>query len=148
MAVFESKLYGSTANNGKLYEWNDVDAWVEVAPQLGESYVYGLTEYGGELYGGTGPTLGNLYFWNDVAWLQKAPKLGGLWPKPPNEKFTIEASGVFTFNVRQLWPDGDWPDEPKIEDVEKLIEREGGGACVISEWNLDPKLSVSVSRSR
>ena len=78
----------------------------------------------------------------------RVQKFGGQWSKPPNERFTIDVSGTFTLNVRQLWPDGNWPDEPKVEDVEKLIEREGGPACVIAEWNLDPKINVSVSRPR
>ena len=35
LAVFNNKLYGGTSPNGKLYEWNGADAWVEKAPKLG-----------------------------------------------------------------------------------------------------------------
>ena len=38
----------------KLYEWNGVNAWVEVAPKLGaETIIYSLAVYNGKLYGGT-----------------------------------------------------------------------------------------------
>ncbi len=37
------KLYAGTGLNGKLYEWNGTNLWVEVAPQLGtESYIFSL----------------------------------------------------------------------------------------------------------
>ena len=48
------------------------DAWVEVAPQLVATYVYGLADYDGKLYGAVQG--GELYEWNDVdAWILKAP---------------------------------------------------------------------------
>ena len=56
LAVHNSKLYGSTADNGKLYEWNGVNAWVEVAPKLGaETYILSLAVHNSKLYGGTNP---------------------------------------------------------------------------------------------
>lgn len=78
----------------------------------------------------------------------RVPKYGKPWPEPPKKKFTIDLSGSFTFNVTQLWPDGDWPNDPSIEDVNKLIEKEGGAACVIAEWNLDPEINVRVNPPR
>ncbi|MCL7414162.1 MAG: hypothetical protein M8353_11210, partial [ANME-2 cluster archaeon] len=75
-AVYNGGLYGGTIPNGKLYKWNDVDAWVEVAPKLAEVNILSLSDYNGSLYGGTG-TNGKLYKWNDVnAWVEVAPKLG------------------------------------------------------------------------
>ena len=47
----------------KLYEWNGVNAWVEVAPKLGaETHIYSLAVYNGKLYGGTRSN-GKLYEW-------------------------------------------------------------------------------------
>jgi len=64
LAVYNGKLYGGTLPNGKLYEWNGVNAWVEVAPTLGaETYIYSLAVYNGKLYGGTSPN-SKLYEWN------------------------------------------------------------------------------------
>ena len=44
--TFPHRLYGGTYPNGKLYEWNDVDAWVEKAPKLGaETDISSLAVY-------------------------------------------------------------------------------------------------------
>ena len=68
--------------NGKLYEWNGVNAWVERAPKLGvETYIRALAVYNGKLYGGTAPNE-KLYEWNGInAWIEVAPKLAetGIW---------------------------------------------------------------------
>jgi len=73
LAVYNNKLYGGTYPNGKLYEWNGVDAWVEVAPRLGdETHIFSLAVYNNKLYGGTYPN-GKLYEWNGVdAWVDKS----------------------------------------------------------------------------
>ena len=61
LCVYNGKLYGGTSPNGKLYEWNGVNAWVEVAPTLGgEGVIYSLCVYNGKLYGGT-QSNGKLY---------------------------------------------------------------------------------------
>jgi len=77
LAVYNDKLYGGTAQNGRLYEWNGSDAWVEVAGKLGtEIRIYSLAVYNDKLYGGTLPN-GRLYEWNGSdAWVEVAGKLG------------------------------------------------------------------------
>ncbi|GAB6283406.1 MAG: hypothetical protein STSR0008_21720 [Ignavibacterium sp.] len=77
LAVYNGKLYGGTAPNSKLYEWNGTDAWVEKAPKLGvETFILSLAVYNGKLYGGTNPN-GKLYEWNGTdAWVEKASTLG------------------------------------------------------------------------
>jgi hypothetical protein len=78
VVVPNDKLYGCTAPNGMLYEWDDVgNVWVQVAPKPGaETITYSLAVYNGKLYGCTSPN-GKLYRWNDVdAWVEVAPKLG------------------------------------------------------------------------
>jgi hypothetical protein len=68
LVVYNSKLYGSW--NGKLYEWNDVDNWVLVAPSYESIYpVYDMVVFNNKLYGCT--LVGNsLLEWNGVnAWI-------------------------------------------------------------------------------
>lgn len=78
-------LYGTGRTGGRLYRWNDVNAWDEVAPFLNDSEIRSLVVYdnggGNKLYCSTGSvgagTGGKLYQWNDVnAWQQVAPKVG------------------------------------------------------------------------
>lgn len=82
LAVYNGKLYGGTSPLGNLFEWNDVDAWVQVAPQLNaQGIIYDLIVYddggGDDLYGCTDPG-GRLFQWNDVdAWVEVAPALLG-----------------------------------------------------------------------
>lgn len=53
------------------------------------------------------------------------------------KKFRIIYELSSTLTEKQLWPDGDGPKNPTIEDVENLIEDSGGIIQVIDEWNLD-----------
>jgi hypothetical protein len=79
LAVFNNKLYGGTIPNGKLFEWNGTNAWVEVAPQAGgtETYILSLAVFNNKLYGGTVPN-GKLFEWNGTnAWVEVAPQAGG-----------------------------------------------------------------------
>ena len=70
LAAFNGKLYGLTAKGAKLYEWNDSDAWIEVAPYINVAYSFlgeCLQEYNLELYAGT--SAAGLHKWNGVnAW--------------------------------------------------------------------------------
>ena len=76
LCVYNGKLYGGTAENAKLYEWNGTNAWVQKAPYLGEGLIYSVCVYNGKLYGGTCCN-GKLYEWNGTnAWVEKATKLG------------------------------------------------------------------------
>lgn len=78
LAVFNGKLYGGTHASARLFEWNDVSAWVEVAPNphASDNSIFALAVFNGKLYGASSP-LGRLYEWNGVnAWVLVAPKLG------------------------------------------------------------------------
>jgi hypothetical protein len=79
-AVMNGKIYGGGYGNGKLYEWNGVDAWVEVAPaylRLGAvQTILSLCVLGGELYAGT-TDHGQLLKWNGTnAWVLVCDQLG------------------------------------------------------------------------
>ncbi len=88
LATFNSRLYGGTALSGKLYEWDEVSVWVEVAPTLGaQGRINALEVFEGKLYGGTG-TGGRLYEWNGVnLWVEVAGAL--------NAQTQIEDLAVF-----------------------------------------------------
>jgi len=78
--VYDGKLYGGSNPDGKLFEWNGVNAWVEKAPKVGvNGYVHSLAVYNGKLYGST--EKGTLFEWNgENAWIERAPQLGTeLW---------------------------------------------------------------------
>lgn len=73
----------------------------------------------------------------------RVPPIGHPWPKPPKKSFRIDIEGSYTLTIEQLWPDGDWPEDPTEEDVLELIEREGGANCIIAEWDLDVEAEVT-----
>ena len=55
LIVFDGNLYGGTGhsdiNGGKLFKWNDVDTWVQVADQVnGNKYITGIVDLNGVLY--------------------------------------------------------------------------------------------------
>jgi len=77
MIEFNGKLYGTSAQNGSLWEWSGT-AWVVKAPKLGGAAgVMCLCIYNNELYGGTSP-FSYLYKWNGInAWVQVAPSFPG-----------------------------------------------------------------------
>jgi hypothetical protein len=86
LLVFDNKIYGATADiiapytGGSLQEWDNGDAWVEVAPQLnGQSYIDAMCAYDDKIYAGTydyGATGGHLQEWNGTnAWVKKADTL-------------------------------------------------------------------------
>lgn len=60
------------------------------------------------------------------------------------KKFTICYTIEATLAVEDLWPDGDAPDNPTEEDVEALIESDGGFPKIIDDWNLQDDGEYSV----
>ena len=53
-------------------------------------------------------------------------------------RFTIHLETEVSLTLDQLWPDGDVPENPTVEDVYGLIKQCGGGEQVLSEWALGP----------
>jgi len=58
-------------------------------------------------------------------------------------RLTVECDVVI--NSRHLWPDGNGPADPTVDDVKKLIEDCGGAYSVVRDWNLDNELYIRVS---
>ncbi len=103
----DGKLYGSNGNptgtpnnGGRLYRWNDSNAWVEVA---GPPYAYiqrinALVELGGYIFGGGGNNYagvqgGALFRSSGGAWTQVAPGFGN------NKNDDIRAMVVFNGEI-------------------------------------------------
>lgn len=67
LAVYQGKLYG-VSENGRLYQWNDANAWVSKSDSLALGAIkYCLCVYKGKLY--CAGQFGDLYVWDGVsAW--------------------------------------------------------------------------------
>jgi len=88
LCIFNDKIYGGTYPGG-LLEWNGTDAWVEVAPPLG-NIIYKLLVFNNKLYATTG-LYGRLYEWNGTDdWILVAP---GYVPFPDSS--SIQALVIF-----------------------------------------------------
>lgn len=80
LAVYNDKLYGSTSSGGRLFEWDDVDEWVQVAPAiLSTLHIFDLIVYddggGDALYGAA--DIGRMFQWNDSnAWVDVSGAVG------------------------------------------------------------------------
>jgi hypothetical protein len=82
LASHNSKLYGVDNTDdvgGKLYEWNNSDAWIEKADTLNDQKRMGaILSHDGKLYGGTdyATTSGTLFEWNGTdAWVEVASQI-------------------------------------------------------------------------
>lgn len=52
-------------------------------------------------------------------------------------RFRIEYAINVTLDESDIWPDGDAPEVPTVDDVLALIERGGGINRVLGEWCLN-----------
>lgn len=60
-------------------------------------------------------------------------------------KFEIVFDGWVTLDEKDVWPDGDAPEEPTAEDVKAVMERCGMKSTVLREWDLLQDIEVTVS---
>lgn len=68
----------------------------------------------------------------------------------PKKTISINYDLDFSFDVDEIWPDGDAPDNPTEDDVWEVIRECGGVAKILADWDLDDcitehDVSVSVS---
>jgi len=52
------------------------------------------------------------------------------------KKFKISYEMETVLDVESMWPDGDAPENPTVEDVKRLINKHGGIYRVLDTWNL------------
>jgi len=122
MVEFNDKIYACT-RGGLLFEWNGTNAWIQVAPVLNsQTAIWHLKEFGGDLYGSTGPddtgTAGRLFKWNGTnAWVQVANTLNSIDRIFFMEEFdsklyggtdtqginTLRSGRLFEFNGTNAW---------------------------------------------
>lgn len=51
----------------------------------------------------------------------------------------------FTLTVDQVWPDGDWPENPTADDVLEVMKNDASNpARLLSKWDLDYGLDMDV----
>lgn len=62
--------------------------------------------------------------------------------------FFFEYSMEFGLGVGDIWPDGDAPENPSIEDVEALIEKDGGKSRIFRLWEFDNDVADSLELRR
>ncbi len=62
----------------------------------------------------------------------------------PDRVFDLSISIDVSIAASDLWPDGDGPENPTVQDVENLIKDCGGWDTVLTEWNLIESLRGTV----
>ena len=60
-------------------------------------------------------------------------------------RFTLHIIATIEMSEDEIWPDGDGPDRPTREDVEKRVKEQGGISRIMDDWNLARALELSVS---
>ncbi len=60
----------------------------------------------------------------------------------PRIGFNIGVSAVHFLSISEIWPDGDAPEFPTVEDVIRVIRSEG--KYVIQNWDLSDGLVIEV----
>lgn len=66
----------------------------------------------------------------------------GNLPKP---MFHFSISYDVSYSVEEIWPDGDAPANPTLDDVMAVIVKCGGKRRVLDEWSMTDDLDLSVS---
>ena len=56
--------------------------------------------------------------------------------------YRFEIRGEWVLDEREIWPDGDAPESPTVNDVLEVVRLYGPLTHFISDWNLYPVLSV------
>lgn len=62
--------------------------------------------------------------------------------------FHFSISAEISLDVDQIWPDGDAPENPTVDDVLAVIKACGGKRRVIQDWDLDDDLDLTVSDAK
>lgn len=62
-----------------------------------------------------------------------------------DKSFKISISFEYDYSLDELWPDGDAPENPTVQDVVDLIEQCGGVRQVLHDWDMDRYLKCTVT---
>lgn len=66
-------------------------------------------------------------------------------PKPGAPMFHFSISYDVSYSVEEIWPDGDAPENPTLDDVMKVIEKCGGKRRILDDWSMVNDLDLEVS---
>lgn len=55
-----------------------------------------------------------------------------------NKKWTISFLVSDTLTTEEIWPEGDAPVDPTVQDVYDVLRLSGDPICVARDWNLTP----------
>lgn len=58
--------------------------------------------------------------------------------------FTVSISFDYDFSIDELWPNGDAPENPTVQDVVDLINKCGGVSKIICDWDIDRNLECII----
>lgn len=59
--------------------------------------------------------------------------------------FNFSISADIWLEVKDIWPDGDAPENPTVADVLEVIKKCGGKRDVLTDWSLLDDLDLTVS---
>lgn len=60
--------------------------------------------------------------------------------------FNFTVDGAYSLTVDEIWPDGDAPENPSVQDVIAKVKSDCSSVYeLIREWNLDQDLTVDVN---
>lgn len=66
-----------------------------------------------------------------------------------NKAFTFNVSGEIRLHADEIWPDGDAPDDPTVEDVLDSIEDNyGDPGSWLCDWDLETNLVVDIEEAK
>lgn len=62
-----------------------------------------------------------------------------------SDTFTINFDGSVPLSVEEIWPDGDAPSNPTVDDViARMRSTSSGLGSFLRDWNLEDDIDVSV----
>ena len=56
--------------------------------------------------------------------------------------FSIELDASLDLSIQEIWPDGDAPDNPTVDDVLKVLSNHGSVGTVLGDWGFSPEWRV------
>lgn len=60
-------------------------------------------------------------------------------------RFHLSFTADVSFDLDQIWPDGDAPENPTAEDVARVVRAEGGVLAVLRDWGVEDHLELTIS---
>lgn len=61
-----------------------------------------------------------------------------------SKSFHISVTFNYDYSIDELWPDGDAPENPTVQDVVDLIKQCGGVRQVLHDWDMDRYLECTI----